>query len=50
MSGSVILEVEVTDANDNSPVFDEASYKVTVSEDVEPYSSLLRVSILMVLT
>lgn len=43
LTGSMTIEVQVGDANDNKPTFDRSTYEVTVSEDAAPGSVLLRV-------
>ena len=45
MIGTVLLEIEVADANDNSPRFAQPSYTVVVPESTEPHTSLLSVNI-----
>ena len=44
LTGSAELAVTVVDVNDNSPQFEHADYDVTVSEDVEPGTTLLHVA------
>ena len=44
MMGTVTLEIEVADANDNSPRFSPASYSIVVSEDTLPHTTLVTVS------
>lgn len=39
-----ILDIEITDVNDNSPVFDKSSYPITVSEDTAVNTTILKVS------
>lgn len=43
LTGSMTIQVQVGDANDNKPTFDESNYEVTVSEDVALGSVLLKV-------
>ena len=43
-SGILNLNVEVLDDNDNSPVFSRKLYDVTINEDVDVGTSLVRVS------
>ena len=40
LSTSVILTIEVEDANDNPPIFAEGNYSVYVQED-KPYGHIL---------
>ena len=42
-SASWILEVQITDVNDNPPQFDRTSYDVSISEDVAVNSTILQV-------
>jgi len=42
-SGSADLTIVVLDANDNSPVFDQTTYEVTIPEDVAPGTTVIRV-------
>lgn len=42
-SGSVIVNITITDANDNSPVFTNNTYEVDVREDVRVNSTLITV-------
>ncbi|XP_075397841.1 protocadherin gamma-B7 isoform X17 [Tenrec ecaudatus] len=42
-SGIVQIQIHVVDANDNPPVFSQAVYRVSLSEDVPPGTSVLRV-------
>jgi len=44
LTGSAQLTVTVVDVNDNNPRFEHADYDVTVSEDVAPGTTLLRVA------
>ena len=39
----VIVSIDVKDVNDNSPTSSQAFYKVEVTEDAEPGSSILQV-------
>ncbi|XP_062044931.1 protocadherin gamma-B2 isoform X1 [Lepus europaeus] len=43
-SGTTQIQVQVTDANDNPPVFSQDVYRVTLREDVPPGFSVLRVT------
>ena len=43
MSGTLTVNVQVLDANDNSPVFDEETYSASVREDSEVGSIVLQV-------
>ncbi len=43
-TGNVTVWIPVEDSNDHTPVFTRDSYSVSVPEDVEPGSSILRVS------
>lgn len=45
LSDRAIVSVNVTDINDNSPVFSQAVYAAVVSEDVEPGKAVLTVSL-----
>ena len=42
-SGSLRIEITVLDANDNSPKFDHLLYEVSVVEDAEPLTTIVRV-------
>jgi len=42
-SGSIMIDVAVLDANDNNPEFENASYQVTVAEDLSIGTVLLKV-------
>ena len=41
LSGTAVLEIDVTDANDNVPVFTNSTYHVEISENSPPQRSLL---------
>ena len=43
LNGSVMIHVDVIDANDNDPVFESPTYAVTVTENVDIGRSVLRV-------
>ncbi|KAK2498181.1 hypothetical protein MC885_008414 [Smutsia gigantea] len=43
-SGTAHIRILVVDANDNPPVFSQDVYRVTLSEDVPPGTSVLKVS------
>uniref|UniRef100_A0A914UJ66 Cadherin domain-containing protein n=1 Tax=Plectus sambesii TaxID=2011161 RepID=A0A914UJ66_9BILA len=43
-SSTAILIVYVNDTNDNSPVFDQSSYNVTIDEDIKPLTAILNVT------
>ncbi|NXL13269.1 PCDGE protein, partial [Setophaga kirtlandii] len=43
-SGTVQIRVNVTDANDNAPVFAQDRYRVSLREDVPPGSAVLNLS------
>jgi hypothetical protein len=43
-SGSTELRIQVTDANDNSPVFKQEVYRVTLPENVPPGTTVLQVT------
>ncbi|KAK2189783.1 hypothetical protein NP493_97g03029 [Ridgeia piscesae] len=45
-TGSVNVDIVITDVNDNHPQFSEASYGATVAEDVAPGTTVLRVTAL----
>ena len=42
-SGTLTIHVAVQDANDNSPVFEQKSYVVTVREDAAPGTPIVRI-------
>lgn len=44
-SGSLVISITVTDANDNSPQFDNSTYDVTVSENLQTGSVIIQVSL-----
>ncbi|ELU16906.1 hypothetical protein CAPTEDRAFT_32685, partial [Capitella teleta] len=41
-SGSIDIFIEVEDANDNSPVFDSASYEVTIDENTPRLTNIIQ--------
>ncbi|XP_012583230.1 PREDICTED: protocadherin gamma-B7 [Condylura cristata] len=43
-SGTVHIQIQVVDANDNAPVFSQEVYKLSLHENVPPGTSVLRVS------
>ncbi|XP_058142029.1 protocadherin gamma-B2 isoform X21 [Dasypus novemcinctus] len=43
-SGTTQIRIQITDANDNPPVFSQDVYRVSLREDVPPGSSVLRVT------
>ncbi|XP_044515818.1 protocadherin gamma-B1-like [Gracilinanus agilis] len=43
-SGSAQIRINVTDANDNAPVFSQDTYRVSLRENLPPGSSVLRVT------
>jgi len=43
-SGSVEVKVIVTDANDNGPVFEYSSYEVTVDENIDVGTTVVKVT------
>ena len=43
MSGTLTVNVQVLDANDNSPVFDEDTYSTNVREDADVGTTILKV-------
>ncbi|XP_058142033.1 protocadherin gamma-B1 isoform X22 [Dasypus novemcinctus] len=43
LSGTTQILIQVTDANDNAPVFSQDVYKVSLQENVPPDTSVLRV-------
>ncbi|NXB93252.1 PCDGH protein, partial [Vidua chalybeata] len=43
-SGTVQIRVNVTDANDNPPIFEQDRYRVSLREDVPPGSAVLNLS------
>lgn len=45
LSTTVTVQVQVTDVNDNSPVFSRSSYAVEVSEDAAEGSQVLEVKV-----
>lgn len=47
-SGSVVILITVTDANDNAPQFDNNTYDVTVSENLQAGSVIIQVCIFSV--
>ncbi|KAK1343398.1 LOW QUALITY PROTEIN: hypothetical protein QTO34_016178 [Cnephaeus nilssonii] len=44
LSGTIELQIQVTDANDNPPVFKQDVYRVRLSENVPPGTTVLQVS------
>ncbi|XP_032951867.1 protocadherin gamma-B5 isoform X17 [Rhinolophus ferrumequinum] len=44
LSGTTELRIQVTDANDNPPVFNQEVYRVSLPENVPPGSTVLQVS------
>ncbi|MCU0823784.1 MAG: cadherin repeat domain-containing protein [Leptospira sp.] len=46
LSSTAVIKIDVTDANDNRPVFVQAEYQAVVREDVPVNTSLLQVRIL----
>ncbi|XP_075825011.1 protocadherin gamma-B5 isoform X20 [Microtus pennsylvanicus] len=44
LSGTTELRIQVTDANDNSPVFDQEVYRVRLPENVPPGTTVLQVT------
>ncbi|XP_075852270.1 protocadherin gamma-B5 isoform X16 [Microcebus murinus] len=44
LSGTTELRIQVTDANDNPPVFSQEVYRVSLPENVPPGTSVLQVS------
>ncbi len=42
-TGSIIVNVTVLDANDNSPTFDQTAYEIRIDEDSAPGTTILRV-------
>nr|XP_036281189.1 protocadherin gamma-B5 isoform X17 [Pipistrellus kuhlii] len=44
LSGTIELQIQVTDANDNAPVFQQDVYRVRLSENVPPGTTVLQVS------
>ncbi|XP_053422777.1 protocadherin gamma-B1 isoform X11 [Nycticebus coucang] len=44
LTGTAAIQIEVTDANDNPPVFSQDVYKVSLSENVPPGTSVLKVT------
>lgn len=45
LSDRAIVSINVTDINDNSPVFSQSVYTAVVSEDIEPGKAVLTVSL-----
>ena len=43
-SSSASVYIEVIDLNDNSPAFNQSRYTVSISEDIQPQSIILRVT------
>ena len=44
LTGTAAIQIEVTDANDNAPVFSQDVYKVSLRENVPPGTSVLKVT------
>lgn len=44
LSDRAVVSINVTDVNDNSPVFSQEVYTAVVSEDIEPGKAVLTVS------
>ncbi|KAB1281725.1 Protocadherin gamma-A10 [Camelus dromedarius] len=44
LSGTTELQIQVTDANDNPPVFSQEVYRVSLGENVPPGTTVLQVS------
>uniref|UniRef100_A0A673UWT3 Cadherin domain-containing protein n=1 Tax=Suricata suricatta TaxID=37032 RepID=A0A673UWT3_SURSU len=44
LSGTTELRIQVTDANDNPPVFDQDVYRISLSENMPPGTTVLQVS------
>ncbi|XP_042547887.1 protocadherin gamma-B5 isoform X13 [Dipodomys spectabilis] len=44
LSGTAELRIQVTDANDNAPVFSQGLYRVNLPENVPPGTTVLRVT------
>lgn len=43
LTGSIVIDLIIIDANDNNPEFDNASYEISVREDIPVGTSLLQV-------
>ena len=43
LSGSIVVDITVADANDNSPQFERASYEVQVNENLPVSTTLIQV-------
>lgn len=43
LTGSMTIQVDVADANDNTPVFEQTTYEVTIAEDTAPLKVILKV-------
>ncbi|XP_069340551.1 protocadherin gamma-B1-like [Eulemur rufifrons] len=44
LTGTASIQIKVTDANDNAPVFSQDMYKVSLRENLPPGTSLLKVT------
>ncbi|XP_037365006.1 protocadherin gamma-B5-like [Talpa occidentalis] len=44
LSGTTELQIQVTDANDNAPVFNQEVYRVSLPENVPPGTTVMQVS------
>lgn len=50
LSDRAVVSINVTDVNDNSPVFSQTVYAAVVSEDIEPGKAVLTVSLRPLMT